>query len=186
MKKAAVLIFALGCFLPMAAVAQENNPKVEVFGGYSYFRLNDPFEYTDLNLNGWSASLSANLSKWFGVVGDFSGHYGSPDVFGFRVPFFDVNEHSFMVGPNLSYRSDRVTPFAHFLIGGTRASAGLFGLSYSRTALSAAIGGGIDLKVNRYFAVRAFQADYLMTRFYDERQNNVRLSAGVVFLLGNH
>jgi opacity protein-like surface antigen len=173
------------CVLPLAAIAQENNPKVEIFGGYSYFRVNDPLSFTDLNLNGWNASFSGNVTKWFGVVGDVSGHYGSPELFGIGVPFLSVNTHSFLFGPGLSYRGDRVTPFAHFLIGTTRASAGLFGLSYSRSALSVAVGGGLDLRVNDHFAVRAFQADYLMTRFYDERQNNLRLSAGIVFLLDN-
>jgi hypothetical protein len=41
-------------------------------------------------------------------------------------------------------------------------------------------------------AIRAFQADYLMTRFdtngdgVNERQNNFRLSAGIVFKFGSH
>lgn len=181
-----LLVSVLVFVLPLVAIAQENSPKAEVFGGYSYFRANNPLSFVNLNLNGWNASVSGNVSKWFGIVGDFSGHYGSPQVLGFSVPFLKVNTYSLLFGPGLYYRSDKITPFAHFLIGTTRASAGVFGLSYSKNALSAAVGGGIDLKLNNSFAVRVFQADYLMTRFYDERQNNLRLSAGIVFLFGNH
>ena len=183
--KKLVFVAVLVLFLPLIAGAQEAYPKAEVFGGYSYFRLDDPVSLIDLNLHGWNASVSGNVNNWLGIVGDFSGHYGGPEAFGIGVPFLDVNTHSFMVGPRLSYRSERVTPFAHFLIGATRGSTGLFGVSFSRNALSGAIGGGLDLRVSRNFAVRVIQADYLMTRFFDERQNNMRLSAGIVFLLGN-
>ena len=93
-----------------------------------------------------------------------------------------MNLFTIMGGPKVAYRShSAVTPFGHFLIGTTHASAGAFGLSYGKNALAAAVGGGVDFRVSEHVAVRAIQADYLMTRFYDARQNNIRLSAGVVF-----
>jgi hypothetical protein len=183
--------FALGLALvliiPIVATAQEY-PRVEAFGGYSYFRAN-PEGY---NLNGWNASVAGNITPWFGIVGDFSGHYGSPKEFGFRIPYVGINSHTFMAGPKLSARLGAVTPFAHFLIGAARASTGSLGLSVSDTALAAAVGGGVDIKVNSWLAIRAAQADYLMTRFrtfpedvfsrFEQRQNNFRFSAGIVFL----
>ena len=182
---------ALLCLAPMAALAQQDFPKAEVFGGYSFFRANPDA----LNLHGWNASVTGNISHWLGVEGDFSGHYGSPRVFGIGVPYVDVSSHTFMAGPRLSYRTDSVTPFAHFLIGAARASTGAFGVTLSDTALATVVGGGIDININDTFAIRAIQADYLMTRFktgpqiffsgLDERQNNFRLSAGFVIKLGN-
>jgi opacity protein-like surface antigen len=170
-------------------MAAENTPKAEAFGGYSYFRASDP---TTINLNGWNASITGNLTSWFGVVGDFSGHYGSPSIFGFGVPLTDANQYSYLFGPRLSYRgSDRFTPFGHFLVGVSRASAGTsrgfrgFDASLSDTALAAALGGGVDIKMTDSIAIRAVQADYLMTRFLDDRQDNLRLSFGVVFRFGN-
>ena len=182
---------SLMLLIPMAAMAQGDYPKAELFGGYSYFRSNpDGF-----NLNGWNASATANITNWFGVEGDFSGHYGSPRVFGFEVPFVDVSSHTFMAGPKLTYRAKTVVPFAHFLIGAARASTGAFGFSISDTAMAAVAGGGIDINVNKSLAFRAIQADYLMTRFepgtqllfggFDNRQNNFRISAGLVLKLGN-
>jgi len=101
-----------------------------------------------------------------------------------------------MGGPKLTYRSSKsVAPFAHFLIGAARASTGAFGYSVSDTALATVIGGGIDINLSESLAIRAVQADYLMTRFHtgpqiffsglDDRQNNFRFSAGIVFKLGN-
>ncbi len=182
--KRSVLFVALVCWLPLTAPAQAEYPRAEVFGGYSYFRADDSLSFTGLNLHGWNAAFAGNVSGWFGIAGDVSGHYGSPDVFGVNVPFLDVHAHSFLVGPAFSYRSETVTPFAHFLIGTTRASAGVLGLTYAKNALSAAVGGGVDIRISDRVAVRAIQADYLMTRFYDERQNNLRLSAGIVFRFG--
>jgi hypothetical protein len=177
--------------VPLAAIAQEAYPRAEVFGGYSFFRANPD----GMNLQGWEASVTGNITKWFGVEGDFSGHYGSPRVFGFDVPFVDVSSHTFMAGPKLTYHSEKVAPFAHFLIGAARASTRAFGFSVSDEALATAIGGGIDINLNKTIAIRAIQADYLMTHFktgaeiafsgFDERQNNFRLSAGLVIKLGN-
>jgi len=182
---------SLMLLIPIAAMAQVDYPKAELFGGYSYFRANPD----EMNLNGWNASVMANITDWFGVEGDFSGHYGSPRVLGLDVPFVDVSSHTFMAGPKLTYRSNSIAPFAHFLIGAARASTGAFGYSLSDTALATVIGGGIDINLSESVAIRAIQADYLMTRFHtgpqiffsglDDRQNNFRFSAGIVFKLGN-
>jgi len=48
-------------------------------------------------------------------------------------------------------------------------------------------GGGIDLKVSKHFSIRPVQAEYFLTRIPDglnNRQNNFRYSAGVVFRFG--
>jgi hypothetical protein len=183
-----ILLSTVLVFLaPLAVAAQDEYPRAEVFGGYSYFRANPDGS----NLNGWDASVAINLTNWFGVEGDFSGHYGSPEVFGFNIPFVDINSYTFMAGPKLAYRSGLVTPFAHFLIGAARASTGAFGVSVSDSALATVVGGGIDINLNRSIAIRAIQADYLMTRFptdtfsFNDRQDNFRFSAGLVVKLGN-
>jgi hypothetical protein len=198
MRKILIGVF-LVMLVPLAALAQSNYPKAEVFGGYSYLRAN-PSEFSRLydwtNLNGWNASVAGNINKWFGVEGDFAGYYGSPSILGLNIPLLDVNYYTFMGGPKLTYRSGAIAPFAHFLIGGVRGSfgggIGSFNLTLTdQTALATAVGGGIDINMGKHFAVRPVQADYLMTRFnpitdfpfsgLSDRQNNLRLSAGIVW-----
>jgi hypothetical protein len=164
--------------VPASAVAEEY-PAVEAYGGYSYLAVNE----TDfIRLHGWNASVCGNVNSWFGIVGDVSGQYGSPSLFGFNVPFVELSVHSFLFGPRFSYRgNERITPFAHALFGVTRADV----LGINDSSLAGAVGGGMDIKVTDFLAVRAFQADYLVTRFGNEfdgdaRQHNIRLSAGVV------
>jgi hypothetical protein len=179
-------LFLLG--VPLAALAQPEYPDAEVFGGYSYLRANpDGF-----NLNGWNASVTGNITDWFGIEGDFSGHYGRPkDEFG-SIPGFTIDHHAFMAGPKFAYRAGSITPFAHFLIGSARAGTRETGFgSTSDWALATVLGAGVDIDLSKSVAIRVAQADWLMTRFKtdsfygNDRQNNFRFSAGIVLKLGS-
>lgn len=180
MRKLALLALLLLAFA-VTAVAQ-NVPKAEVFGGYSYLRVDTGISGADkVSLNGWNAALAGNLNRHFAIVADFSGHYGSPDVLGVQVK---SNQYSFLFGPQISNRSGKIMPFAHALFGGSRARAEVAGVSSTDTAFAMALGGGVDAQVYQGIAIRIIQGDYLMTRFGDERQNNFRISAGVVLRFG--
>ncbi len=166
-----------------AAMAQDNAPKAEFFGGYSYLRTAG-----STNLNGWNAQAAVNMKKWFGIAADFSGHYQTQSMDGTR-PSASIT--SFMFGPQIYDRAGRVTGFAHVLFGGARTTEGLeFGkgpVQATTTNFGMAFGGGIDAKVSNVISVRLFQADYLMVRASNpvthntENRNNFRLSIGVVF-----
>jgi len=176
-------IVALTLFLVVPASAQDT-PQLEVYGGGGFFRAD--LGGADLNLYGWNFSATENLNKWFGGTADFSGFYGQPSS-------TNVNTHTFMFGPHFAYRkAGAITPFAQVLIGGMRASRGYListtypgGLSQSATKFAAAFGGGLDLKVHKHVAIRVIQAEYVVTPFLDLRQDNIRLSAGVVFRFGS-
>jgi hypothetical protein len=43
------------------------------------------------------------------------------------------------------------------------------------------VGGGLDWNATEHIGVRLIQAEYLLTDFVSTRQNNARISAGVVF-----
>jgi len=174
---------ALIFLIPLGAWAQQEFPKAEIFGGYSYFRV-EPEGY---NLNGWNASVTGNVTSWFGIEGDFSGHYGKPKEDGIVIPGVNLNSHTIMGGPKITARNGNFAPFAHFLIGLNRARSSYDGDVSSNIALSTVIGGGFDISINKNVAIRAFQMDYLMTRFdtnddgIHERQHNFRFSTGIVF-----
>jgi len=172
--------------ISVAASAQEENPKVEVFAGYSYVRTMPGFVVPDFNMNGGSASVSFNPTRDVGIVADFGGYHisqlGSKSV--------DGNLYSYLFGPKLVYRSGRWAPFIQALFGGAYLSritpdpAFVYG-SVSQTAFAMAIGGGLDVNATKHIGVRLFQAEYAMTRFgvvhAADTQDNARISAGVVF-----
>lgn len=169
-------IFVLG----LPAMAQDT-PKARVFMGYSYFRANDAGE--SINLHGWNAAIEGNVNNWFTIVGDFSGHYGSPTVGG--VTLDGTKVHLFLVGPQITKHGEKWTVFVRGLVGGARASSNATGFfDVGETALAAAIGGGVDANVSKRVAIRLFQVDYILTRFADESQHSFRLSTGLVLRLG--
>ena len=166
-----VLVFAL-------SAAAQNAPKAEVAFGYSYVRANAGG--AGFNLHGGSGSVAGNLNDWFGIVADVGGYKitGLPSG-------VSGNVFTYLFGPRISYRKhERVTPFVQALFGGARISGSALGTSGSENAFAMTVGGGIDAKVNANVAIRIVQAEYLLTRFGGERQNNARISAGIVFRWG--
>jgi hypothetical protein len=158
------LVFGLVLLTSLSAHAQGPSDKVELFGGYSYMRTDLP----STNLNGWELAGQYKLTDWLGGVGDFDGHYGSP--FGPTTSF-----NTFLFGPQISFPA-RVSPFAHVLLGGAHVSTG----GFSDTAFAVAIGAGIDTRLAGPFHWRVFQADYLPTWFGNAREDNARISTGIV------
>src|SRR5271168_2564478 len=158
------LLLGLFFLISLSAHAQGSD-KVEIFGGYSYLRLDSS---PQVNLNGWEASGQYKITNWFGAVADFSGDYGSPIG-------VSSSLHTFLFGPQVSWHA-RVSPFAHVLLGGAHFSAG----GGSTTTFASAIGGGIDTRITDRFSWRIIQGDYLITRFGSQTQNNARVSTGIV------
>jgi opacity protein-like surface antigen len=192
MKRWALLLGVVLLF-SVAASAQEEVPKAEIFAGYSYVRANGS-GLPGFNMNGGSASVSFNPWSSLGIVADFGG-YHTGNIGGQSV---DGNIYSYLFGPKLAYRSGRFTPFVQTLFGGAHASAteaaplptvrvrrqlalSGFGSSVSEDAFAMAIGGGLDVNATSHIGIRLIQAEYLMTRFASDTQNNARVSAGVVF-----
>ncbi len=165
----AVLVFC------MTANAQET-PRAEITGGYSFLDAN--VNGTSFHLNGGFGSATENLNSWFGgrfEVNAFSGTTSGKSV----------TAQTFTFGPVFSYRKyQRITPFAHLQLGAIHASQGFLGISASASKFAMAAGGGADYNVNPRVAIRV-QADYLMSRFLNLRQDNLQFSTGLVVRFGH-
>ena len=77
------------------------------------------------------------------------------------------------------------------LLGGAHASGnmapGSSGLPGSANAFAMTAGGGLDIRLTRRIALRAFEADYYLTHFdndVSDKQNNLRIAAGVIVRFG--
>jgi hypothetical protein len=154
------LVFAVS----LTAHAQDASDKVELFGGYSYLRTDSP----GTNLNGWELSGQYKFAPFLGAVADVDGHYGSP--FG---PTTSV--HTYLFGPQVSFPA-RVSPFAHILFGGAHVNSG----GFTDNSFAMAFGGGIDTQLAGPISWRVIEGDYLPTWFGNTREDNVRLSTGIV------
>lgn len=193
MRKLLLLSLCLVCSRVQAQTDERS--KFEVFGGYSFEHIaicgnsegGCGLESGDLaslpkNLNGWNAAVTGYLSDGLGITADFSGHYASQSS-GINSTRFSRIDYRF--GPTFLLnpaKSDKVGASVHVLLGGVHQSV------FNTNGFSAALGGGVDWRVSRRFAVRVAQMDYVFATVPKSSvgsgigfANGFRYSGGVVF-----
>jgi hypothetical protein len=169
--------------LASASLAQV--PSGNVFVGYSYLSADTNLS-SRAHLNGWEGSAEKKIFPFVGLVGDFSGHYGTElsnqfiNAGGGGFLSTQAKLHSFLVGPRVSVSVHGVRPFAHVLVGGAWLSQSNSGNSVNDASFATAVGGGVDFKLVKFAGWRV-QGDLLHTQLFGNTQNNVRVSTGLVF-----
>jgi hypothetical protein len=178
-RKAAISVIWF-LLLPACLAYAQSVPRYEVFGGFSYLRLDEPaFGFANHgNQLGWNGSGAVNLTRQFGVILDASGAYGA-----------HASTYNFAVGPQVSWRRDKSRFFAHALFGKADDHITLlepqpFRTEFTGVSLAYVAGGGFDLYVNKRITFRVVQADYLHTHTFGSPEQNVRVSTGVVVNFG--
>jgi len=154
---------------------------------------------------GGAGSVAINFNEYFSVVMDAKYNQGNlikgtveyqsllesqPPI---NLPFMvGIKNVSALAGPRVSLRKKEGTAFFHALAGldywrlnGEYIFDGeKWRESDDKFGPGIAIGGGVDVNVNEKFAVRVIQADYYITRQMERWMNNVNLSFGIVFRVG--
>lgn len=182
---------------PLRAQSADDTPppRNEFFAGYS-------FNSADINTltvapertgqHGLNLAYTRYVTQHVGLTFDASAHL-KRDNFTFNNLNFERkrDQYHFLVGVQFKSRQSagRVAPFAHVLAGGalfrgfasSQTQAGNTFIIDDATSFALAVGGGLDVRAGRHFDIRLIQADYLPTFFGSTRQDNLRLSFGVVF-----
>jgi outer membrane immunogenic protein len=183
-----LLLLGFGGIIPRLAVAQTDS-RLDVGVDYNYAHSNLPVGGCGcFDLNGGSGWVGLNLSHSIGVVGEIASQHAS-NISGSGS---DLTLTSFLAGPR--YRRTlgrRLSPFVQVLLGGAHAGGtlapGSSGIAGSSSAFAMITGGGLDIGLNRRIALRAFEADYYLTRFdngVNDHQNNLRIAFGVTLRFG--
>jgi len=202
---AATIAFAvMFCLWGTLATAQVTiQPKAEIFGGYSWLGISGHADFGD-KVQDINTGFDASVTYYFpfahnlGVIFDGSGHFntGAPGYTGVGFAF---------AGLQYKYHTNSFSPFVHVMGGAANLSP-----AYPPTPpnqnnqwqAAFAVGGGIDYVVHNRLSLRVVQAEYIYTN-YDlycsaivdfacvrtnavSQWNNVRLSAGLVYGLGNY
>ena len=184
---AVVLLFAAVSAAPLWA--QEHSSEFEAYGGYYYTRFNVTANAPGIapsatyNGNGGGGQLEYNVNRWLGAVADLGGFIATSSGNG----AFAGAGFTYLFGPRVNFHRGKVTPFAEVLFGGVRTTDGIARSTGTENNFAMTAGGGIDFKVSRHTSVRPVQAEYFMTKIPDglnNRQNNFRFGAGVVFRFG--
>ncbi len=153
-----------------------DTPSWEVYGGYSYLRAD--VGGSNFGLSGGGGSLTQNWNNWFGGRLEVYGYHGTEAG-------TTVSAQTYTYGPLFTLRrSSRIVPFATIEFGAVHGTQGYLGISQSAWRFAMNGGGGVDFNLNRRTAIRV-QADYLLTNFLALRQDNIQVSAGLVFRFGS-
>ena len=199
MKRFALVLFVC-LLLPAVLLAQDETPRLTVFGGYSLQRNGGN------NTNGWDGQGTFNFNRFLGVTADVSGNYRNIASLPLPIVSAGVNRslYTFLFGPTVTGNFGRASVFGHALFGAARASSSagislpfIGGVSTgvrSASAFAMAFGGGLDFNLGRHFAIRPVQLDLVRTQFSptdalatglssstNGTQNFLRYSGGIVF-----
>lgn len=161
---------------------------IEISVGYSYLRANQgPGQCGCFNMNGGSMEVAFHTYRWFSAVADLTGEHTS----GVNGGPQGLSLVSFTAGPRFTYPiHHRYAPFVQSLFGAVHGFNSYFPVTSGSTGAANSFallaGGGLDIRVKSWLAVRPVQANYLLTQLpngSNNRQNNLSLSAGLVFRL---
>jgi len=185
----------------IAAAQDQPAPKWELFGGYSWIDPNanahGPGAGNGLpgiinpklvsEPRGFGSALTYDFNRWLGATADFSAHWGGDKA---RVPLSDnSNIFNLSFGPKLTYRTEHFSPFVEAMVGWHKLHPDGFN---SDDRIGFLGGGGIDMDLNKHWALRLIQADYLVSNHHlapgsvapATQLRAARLQSGVVWKIG--
>jgi hypothetical protein len=171
--KITLSVLALFVSLQPFAAAQ-NVSKVDAFAGFSILNYDAVLGTQRDSAYGGQGSVTFNATRWLGLTADFGGQYKNYTQLSSNgviiIPSsVDAKSYEFLFGPQVAYRTSRVTFFTHALFGGLRqvvsssvsSPSGSVDVSVSDTGFLMGFGGGMDINAGRHFAIRLVQFDWL-------------------------
>jgi len=199
----AVLVAVLNASLAFSQNTAKRYDKAEAGLVFSHQRVGDTGGFDDsIGFNGFDASVTGNLTRYFGIKGAVSGAYRNKD---FSLPGFGPGTvrqftvrssvYTYLAGIQIkdNRKTKKLNSFFHALAGGgtltqkftgdclSEAADPCAAFNYSVTGFAAAIGGGIDVRVGKRLSIRIIQADYNPIFAGGGTLNNFRIGAGIVF-----
>ena len=183
-----VYLLALICFGAGISRAQRV-PTLELALNYSHMSVSPTSSLLgNFALNGASGQIAFNFNKWVSAVGDVGYYTMKPTLSTGTIGLtLHGTEISYLLGPRITYRHlGRFTPYGQVLVGMVHDTPSTFSGTKSELKLGYSAGGGIDVRIKSYLAIRPVAIDVMRTQFAEEGstrqvQDNFRVSAGVVF-----
>jgi hypothetical protein len=180
------LVCLLGLvFLFSLSAAAQDNPRIELFAGYSFEHTGPGVPYINaFDANGGVGSVAVNLLGWGGIGGSIVGEVGGVYVRTINGRVVDANAETYMIGPKVSFfRHSRFSPFVQTLVGFSRSDPDFNGATSNFDGAAFSPGFGLDWNATRHLGVRIAQVDYLLARLPSLANqvtwNDFRYSGGV-------
>jgi len=141
-----------------------------------------------VNLYGGDLSFTAYPSQRIGIVADVAIHTTN-------VGTVDLTTTTYRFGPKFVFKhGSRIRTFGEAIFGGVNLSGSQSVVTGGTTTTSTesvngfamAFGGGIDIGIRPWIAIRAAQVDYSYFSVEGGSSNGARIGGGLVFRFGPH
>jgi outer membrane immunogenic protein len=155
-----------------------------VGANYNYFHANaPPGRCGCFSLNGSSGTILINITPVWSAVADIAvAHANNVDNTSQNITI--VN---YLFGARYTRRQpSRFVPYGEALFGGAKEDVN-FQFTINRNSFGLAVGGGASTQLKRRLGLTIAQIDYVYTQIpnaKNDRQNNVRISTGIVYNFG--
>jgi hypothetical protein len=137
----------------------------------TFFRFQSSVYYA--SMIGFKSGVAYHLDNWVALEAGVTTGF-APEVF--------INEHvkylDYMGGVRIGPQRDRISPWAHVMVGGAHVLPQTAAGGQNAFAMRAGIGA--DYRFNAVFSWRV-ELDYVRTQFFNSSQNNFQAATGAVF-----
>ncbi len=196
MRKLLMAALFVACTSSFAFAQTDDYNKYDIGVLYSHNRVDVGIEDPNQNFlderqgfHGVEGFVKGNVSRYVGLKGSYSFHRKTFDITAPGVTVeVDADIHQFLGGVEFkdNARETAVKPFAHILAGAAhsrgRASGPGITFNESETDFAAAVGGGIDFRINDRVDIRAIQFDWNPVRSDNGgTSHNYRIGIGIIF-----
>lgn len=209
-----VVLMSTAIVFTATAFAQ-GTPRWEVYGDYSYMQFNPTVTGLQSRaLNGGGGGAQFNIGSWFAIKGELQGYGSTTWTFTESAPTVtphgvvpagtfksNGNMFTYLFGPVVGIHAKRIYVYGEYLLGGSNsngygelsrsinAAGGTLNVSGTQHPFTMALGGGLDLVLNKNIALRLGELDWVLTRYTNpitqtNNQNSFRYVGGVVFRFG--
>jgi len=189
--------------------------KAELFGDYTYMQFNPTISGLQSRaLNGGGAGFQFNFGGILVIKGEFQGYTSTQNSFTVKSPIGTSqgiipigtytsagNMFTYLFGPVVRVPSKKVSVFGEILFGGSNttlytdltntviANGGKLSASATQHPFTMALGGGLDVNLNKRVALRLGEVDWVLTRYTNiftntNNQNSFRYLGGIVLKFG--
>ena len=199
MRRWIVYVFLFGVIGTQLFAVRAAQAQVQAQQPSSAGRLELAFTYTASRANfvpgtafwmqGGGAEVAVRAGHGFSAVGSIAGMHAGPATSG--VPLSMMVESfgpRYTLSPSSQKGAHGVSVFGQGLIGAAQGFSSTFpgasGPTSNANSLAFQVGGGVDVKLSRYLALRAGELQWLRTELPNSTtnvQNSLLVAAGIVF-----